>query len=184
MRCKVGMGRSNRPKDIASRKSSPQEDTSVSIPDTQPLAPSDKAAISLELIRQELSFYSGPLPSPRVLREFDEVVPGSARRLIDRFEKQSDHRMAMEEKNLDASIDRANRGLVAGLIVVVLALATALILGLNGQEVAAAAIGGGSLATVAGVFVYGSINQRRERVEKTKIMAGQQDEQESSRQSK
>ena len=38
----------------------------------------------------------GPLPPPSVLRSFDEVLPGSAERVLVLAEKQSDHRMLME----------------------------------------------------------------------------------------
>lgn len=36
------------------------------------------------------SFRSGPLPDPKELAEFDQVVPGSAKTIVDKFAQQSE----------------------------------------------------------------------------------------------
>ncbi|MDE2815273.1 MAG: DUF2335 domain-containing protein [Chloroflexota bacterium] len=53
------------------------------------------------------SSWSGPLPSPRSLREFEEIVPGSADRLITMVEKQGNHRMEIEKRVVDGESRRA-----------------------------------------------------------------------------
>ena len=40
--------------------------------------------------------FMGPIPSPQDLARYEAVIPGLGDRLINRFEKQSDHRMALE----------------------------------------------------------------------------------------
>ena len=59
------------------------------------------------------SSWSGPLPSPSSLREFEEIVPGSADRLITMVEKQGNHRMEIEKKVVDGESKRAWVDLVA-----------------------------------------------------------------------
>ena len=59
------------------------------------------------------SSWSGPLPSPRSLREFEDIVPGSADRLITMVEKQGNHRMEIEKRVVDGESRRAWVDLVA-----------------------------------------------------------------------
>ena len=40
---------------------------------------------------------SSPLPSPKELREYEQIVPGIADRLINSLEKQQNHRMELEK---------------------------------------------------------------------------------------
>lgn len=39
---------------------------------------------------------SGPLPPPLVLKQYDELVPGSAERVIQMAEKSLDHQMSVQ----------------------------------------------------------------------------------------
>ena len=59
-------------------------------------------------IVQTVSFYaaqsfSGPLPTPRLLKEYEETLPGLAERIVLIHEANESHRREMEAKNLDAS---------------------------------------------------------------------------------
>jgi len=47
----------------------------------------------VSLIRQE---FAGPLPHPSVLAGYDDVVPGSAERILRMAEKQLEHRIGTE----------------------------------------------------------------------------------------
>ena len=47
-----------------------------------------------EVIQSE---FSGPIPPPSIINGYEEVVPGSADRIIRMAEKQSEHRQHMEE---------------------------------------------------------------------------------------
>jgi len=52
------------------------------------------------------SSWSGPLPSPASLREFEEIVPGSADRLITMVEKQGNHRMEIEKRVVEGGVEK------------------------------------------------------------------------------
>lgn len=41
-----------------------------------------------------------PLPPPEVLREYESLLPGTAQRLFDDYEKQSNHRIQMESDTI------------------------------------------------------------------------------------
>ena len=56
--------------------------------------------------------YSGPIPHPSLLKEFDQIIPDGANRIMIMAENQSQHRMKMEEKNLTAN----NRAHLLGLL--------------------------------------------------------------------
>ena len=49
--------------------------------------------------------FSGPIPPPALLAEYEKIVPGSALRIFNRAETQSDHRIAMEAKVIPAQQD-------------------------------------------------------------------------------
>src|SRR5258708_7051923 len=52
----------------------------------------------------QVSLQTGPLPSPEQLEKYELVCPGLALRLALRMEMQSDHRMALEARALEADI--------------------------------------------------------------------------------
>ncbi|MFI4849805.1 MAG: DUF2335 domain-containing protein [Gimesia chilikensis] len=72
--------------------------------------------MSLEhlLVQFSMKFHRGPLPSPETLREYDEIVPGAAKEIIERAGKQQDHRMFLEKKTIVSDIYRGWAGLILG----------------------------------------------------------------------
>lgn len=51
-----------------------------------------------------VTHYQGDIPHPDILKGFDEISPGTAKKLIDLAIEQSSLRIAMESKALDANI--------------------------------------------------------------------------------
>lgn len=45
--------------------------------------------------------YSGPIPAPHFLKEYDEMDPGAAKQIIDNGVEESHHRRQMESRILD-----------------------------------------------------------------------------------
>ncbi|MDE6052372.1 MAG: DUF2335 domain-containing protein [Lachnospiraceae bacterium] len=56
----------------------------------------------VEIIRREMrqvvSEFSGPLPPPNIIKGYEDILPGSAERILAMAEKQSEHRQFMERK--------------------------------------------------------------------------------------
>jgi len=117
------------------------------------------------MLRQKTSF-SGPLPPPEILKKFDEVVPGAAERIIKMAEDQFHHRTELEKKVIDSDIQRSKRGQVLGFVIAIIGLAVSLTTILFGKQWVGGIIGGMTLVSLVGVFVYGSESRARERKSK------------------
>lgn len=125
-------------------------------------------------VTQQISAsFSGPIPPPDILIKYNDAIPDGAERILEMAEKQNEHRMALETKVISADIVRANFGVGAGLIVAVLFGILSFLLIRGGQEVAGIILGTGDLATLVGVFVYGTISRRSERKERVEMMERQ-----------
>ncbi len=135
--------------------------------DTDPISSSQSAAI----IHAQMEF-SGPLPPPQILGQYDEVLPGSAERILRMAEKQQDHRIGVDQ----SGIRRANWGLGAGYSLSVMGLSLTTFLVMQGHDVAGSVLGGSTFLSLVSTFVYGSIVRSRENIEKTRLLTGHEDE--------
>jgi len=59
--------------------------------------------------------FSGPLPPPVVLKQYDEIVPGAAERILSMAESQSQHRQQLERSVIESDIKNSRLGLHYGL---------------------------------------------------------------------
>ncbi|HAS84835.1 MAG TPA: hypothetical protein DCS23_02030 [Candidatus Yonathbacteria bacterium] len=107
--------------------------------------------------------FSGPLPHPDILRKFEEVVPGSAERIIKMAEDQSAHRKDLEQKVISSDIARSKWGQILGFVIAVAGLVVSAIISIYGNAIAGGIIGVGTLASLVGVFMYGSTTRSKER---------------------
>jgi len=97
--------------------------------------------------------WKGPLPPPASLAEFDEVVPGSAERIIRQFELESDHRRALERGDArEHRRDKIAGQVLAGLFALGALSVSAYAIS-QGNTVAATVIGGATVATVVIAFL-------------------------------
>lgn len=60
--------------------------------------------------------YSGDIPHPSHLRGFEDIVPGSARKIIDNAVNESEHRRWWENKALDGHFRLASRAQIFGFV--------------------------------------------------------------------
>jgi uncharacterized membrane protein len=107
--------------------------------------------------------WSSPYPPPELLRGYEDVLKGSANRIIAMAENQQEHRHFLEETTITGANRRAWWGLWLGFVIslVVLGLGTLVIL--EGHSWAGASIMGVDVVALAGIFVYGRREQRKER---------------------
>lgn len=123
---------------------------------------------SQQLISQSIS-YSGPIPHPSDLARYEEIFPGAAERIIKMAENQATHRQELEKKVIDSGIKNSNKGLNFGLFVGIGGFILVGWLAYLGETILAGIIGTLDLASLVGVFVYGSIQRKKERIEKEEI---------------
>ncbi|MDE2188438.1 MAG: DUF2335 domain-containing protein [Patescibacteria group bacterium] len=112
--------------------------------------------------------FSGPLPHPDLLKKFEEVVPGSAERIIKMAEEQSLHRKELESKVIDSNISRSKWGQILGFIIAIAGLIVACLVAIYGNAIAGGIIGVGTLASLVSVFMYGSKIRNSEENEEKK----------------
>ena len=124
-----------------------------------------KTEQSVVVRREELSF-SGPLPHPEILRQFEQVAPGAAERIIKMAEDQSSHRRDLEKKVIDSDISRSKWGQILGFIIATVGLVVSGLIAIFGNPVAGTIIGVGTIGSLVGVFMYGTTTRRQEREEK------------------
>jgi uncharacterized membrane protein len=128
---------------------------------------------SIERIEKKYTQYSGPIPHPEIIRGYEEVIQGSADRILKMTEKQLEHRIASEIKQLDHSIRTETKlintqsllsyfGLISGFIIAVFGLLGAIYLGVSDKSVASGIMSGGTLAGLVSVFVSGKSMGRKQ----------------------
>lgn len=122
-------------------------------------------------LSMEMELFAGPLPPPAILERYAGLYPDAPRIIFTSFEAQGIHRRTLEDFVVRANARRAAQGLWAGFVVTILFLFVSAYLILNGHDVAGTILGVVDLVALAGVFVYGSQLQRKERERKAEIMS-------------
>ena len=109
--------------------------------------------------------FEGPLPPPALLREYDEIVPGFARRLLEEFETQGVHRRRIENVVIGANVRAQSRGQIIGMVCFLSLVAGAVALGLKGHDAAAIALAGIDVAGFGGALLWTRTKQSEERAQ-------------------
>lgn len=94
--------------------------------------------------------FSGPMPHPEILAQYDNIIPGSANRILCMVENQQTHRMGMEKKYLESDIAITKRGQVFGLAIALCLIIGGGVLIYSGKDIqgfTAILISGGVLIT-------------------------------------
>lgn len=113
--------------------------------------------------------FSGPLPPPIYLEQYDRILPGAAERILAMAEQQSAHRRALEVEVVKSGIVNSRRGLLCGFIIGLVGFLVVTYCASIGAQILAGVVGLADLASLVGVFVYGSQQNKRERTDKQKL---------------
>lgn len=122
--------------------------------------PEGRSHDSSAVLYERRHMWSGPLPPPTLLAEYNDAVPDGAERLLSMVERQTDHRMEMETRTAKYDHRLAHAGQWIGLTVVLAVLVLAGYMVYLGATTAAVAVIGIDLVGLAAVFVYGSLRKR------------------------
>ncbi len=106
--------------------------------------------------------HSGPLPSPSTLKDYDEVLPGLAERIVRLTEGEQEHRHEIVELAVRRSARLKDRGQIMGMIALVLMLSFCAYLAAIGSPSIAGWVAVGLIAAVVGIFVIGKAGDRAE----------------------
>ena len=106
--------------------------------------------------------FEGPLPPPDILAGYESVLPGSAERILQLAEQESAHRRDLVASVVEAGVSRSRWGLWLGAVVAMAFLGAATAMVLAGHPVPGTIIGTADLASVVGMFIYGTWFRGRE----------------------
>jgi uncharacterized membrane protein len=120
-----------------------------------------KQNTSVSIRRAEL--YAGPLPHPTMLEKFEQILPGSADRILKQAEAQTQHRILMESKVVSADIIKSYMGISFGFMLGLSGIGGGIYLATLGFDVFGPILSSGSLVTLVGAFIYGTRSRKQER---------------------
>ena len=105
--------------------------------------------------------FSGPIPSPEVLSQYNQAVENGAERVLKMAEKQSDHRMELEKYAIKRQIQQSGRGQYFGFALALLCIGSTVFLAMKGFEDIAKVLGTTTVISLVGVFVVGKLFQSK-----------------------
>lgn len=104
--------------------------------------------------------FSGPIAHPRHLREYEDILPGAAERIIAMAENEQSHNRSMETKIIDAQVSDQKRGMRYGLTALALDLVLATYAGMGGNNILAGLLLGAGVLGVVGSFIKGRFSDQ------------------------
>jgi uncharacterized membrane protein len=99
--------------------------------------------------------YSGPVPPPSMLREYDTVQPGFADRLISMAEKEQVHRQELQKTAMKGEIAKDKRGQDYALTISIMIILGSIGLIYTGHEISGSILAGSTLLGLAYIFITG-----------------------------
>ena len=114
---------------------------------------SQVVAQMVSLVQEER--FSGPIAHPRHLREYDDILPGSANRIITMAENNLEHAHHMQRTAIAADVQDMKDGRRFGFAALIILILSALLCGSLGNNTLALAFLGAGALGVIGNFIDG-----------------------------
>ena len=80
--------------------------------------------------------WSGPLPPPDALEQFNAIIPNGAERIIGMVEREQAHRIAQEQAVVAATVRDTRRGHWMGLVIAIASIVAAVVAAMIGAPAA------------------------------------------------
>ncbi len=97
--------------------------------------------------------WTGPLPSPQQLQQFDEIVPGTAERIIRMAEQEGENSRQLQRDALRETVAAQRRGQYLAAVIALSGMGASVWLALAGHDTVASILGGATLATIVVAFL-------------------------------
>ena len=107
--------------------------------------------------------WQGPIPPAHEMEQYERILPGAADRILAMAESQSDHRQHLETTVVEGNLTSETQGRWFGLAIVSGGFGFSAWMVSRGQSGEAATVIIGQLAILAGLFIHGRSEQRKER---------------------
>lgn len=129
-----------------------------------------KKILSIISSIQIMESYSGPLPKPEILQKYDEILPGSAERIMKMAEEQAKHRHKLEEKVVFTNSGNSRLGVIFAFILTIVTIVGGgfLIYNNKGLEGLAAIIT--AIGALSSIFIFGKNKEKKELDQKEKLL--------------
>lgn len=101
----------------------------------------------------QAQYYSAPLPHPDMMAEYERIIPGSADRIIKRFEMQSDHRQRCEKIFVWTQSIKSLGGLILGFVIAMTTIVGGIYTALQGKPLLGGTLSFAGLAVLVGAFI-------------------------------
>lgn len=137
------------------------------------LAQAEENRKSASITQIQAEMWSGPLPPPERLAEYDHIQPGLADRLVTMAEKQQDHRQQLENHAIRSQLRQSALGQWFALILGLAAISAAAWLGLSDHVTVACTIAGPTIIALAIAFLKGKESEKKSRDTKRGSMSQQ-----------
>ncbi len=121
--------------------------------------------------------FSGPLPHPDMLRQYNDYVPGSADRIIAMAEQQQEHRQALEKTVVGSNTRNERLGQWFAFVIFLVVIVASTFLISIGKGISGMSTLIGATATYATLFVY-SKREKQKELAKKRIEPGPSEKQE------
>jgi uncharacterized membrane protein len=112
-------------------------------------------------------YHLGPLPDPETLKEYNEILPDAAERILRMAEKSQEHHESIEKKFVNNDIKIMSRGQIFALVISLSSFIIATICAFLGQTEIGVAVVGPALAALVSRFLPG----KRKKESKEKMQA-------------
>jgi uncharacterized membrane protein len=146
---------------MGKHRASPPEAVAVAPPPGQQQAlQHEEPRVPLLMVARSL--FSGPMPPPDLLREYELIFPGAARFFFAAVEMQSLHRQEMERRTLDAAIRSEAVGRWLAFILAVMLIASGTFLIHEDKDPQGLSLIVGTMVSLCALFVYSRAKSRRE----------------------
>lgn len=127
------------------------------------MSPEEKhETVSLLQAAIQISGYSGPLPKPEDLAKYEQILPGSADRIIRMAEQQGAHRQNLERVVVESNAVVQKWGLVCAFVIAMSAISGGIWLSSKGMSGVGLTSIIGALVALVGVFIFGKSEQKKE----------------------
>ncbi|MBF0564571.1 MAG: DUF2335 domain-containing protein [Nitrospirae bacterium] len=130
--------------------------------DKPPLPP--KSLVSME--------YRGPLPPASEFAKYEAAHPGTADRILAMAEEQGRHRREIEKRIVNIEGRNSLLGLIFAFLIALSIIAGSIFLIFNNKEISGLSLGVTGVASLVGVFIYGSRQKRLKREKMNKHISG------------
>ena len=137
------------------QESASDEETATSSSDLEEIVHKGELVEEGSDTKDSLIYFSGPLPPPKLLEQYQSIQPDFPERILRLNEQEVGHRHEIQRAVVNNDFAFKRIGQLFGFVIALAGFAASVGLAYIGYPWVAAIIGGGTLASVVTVFVSG-----------------------------